>query len=49
MIADDVLRTPEAIRERIAGFAQLGVDEFFLDPSVSDPGQVDLFAEVAVS
>ncbi len=26
------------------GVAQPGVDEFFLDPSVSNPGQVNLFA-----
>ncbi len=48
MIADGVLRTPEVIEERIAGFADLGVDELFLDATVSDPGQVDLLAEVAL-
>lgn len=47
-IADGVLRTPEAIQDRIAGFAELGADEFFLNATVSDPGQVDLLAEVAL-
>ncbi len=47
VIASGILRTPEAIEERIDGFAALDVDEFFLDATVSDPGQVDLLAEVA--
>jgi alkanesulfonate monooxygenase SsuD/methylene tetrahydromethanopterin reductase-like flavin-dependent oxidoreductase (luciferase family) len=49
MIAEGVLRTPEAIKERIDGFAALGVDELYLDATVSDPGQVDLLAEVALA
>ena len=47
MIADSALRTPDAIKGAIATFADIGVDEFMLSPTVSDPGQVDLLAEVA--
>lgn len=46
MIADSVLRSPEAISGAIEGFAQAGVDELILDPTVPDPAQVDLLAEV---
>jgi alkanesulfonate monooxygenase SsuD/methylene tetrahydromethanopterin reductase-like flavin-dependent oxidoreductase (luciferase family) len=48
MIAGGVLRSPEAIREAIAGFAEIGVDELILDPTVPDPAQVQLLAEVAL-
>lgn len=48
MIAGGVLRTPEAIQGAIATFADMGVDELLLDPTVSDPDQVDLLAEVAL-
>ena len=46
MIAGSALRSPEAIRGAVDAFAQVGVDEFILDPTVSDPGQVDLLTEV---
>jgi hypothetical protein len=32
----------------IAAFEEAGVDELILDPSVGDPAQVDLLAEVAL-
>jgi alkanesulfonate monooxygenase SsuD/methylene tetrahydromethanopterin reductase-like flavin-dependent oxidoreductase (luciferase family) len=48
MIAGGAHRSPEAIREAIAGFAEIGVDELVLDPTVPDPAQVDLLAEVAL-
>ncbi|WP_448613607.1 LLM class flavin-dependent oxidoreductase [Modestobacter sp. URMC 112] len=48
MIAGSAHRSPEAIREAIAGFAEIGMDELVLDPTVSDPAQVDLLAEVAL-
>jgi alkanesulfonate monooxygenase SsuD/methylene tetrahydromethanopterin reductase-like flavin-dependent oxidoreductase (luciferase family) len=48
MIAGSAHRSPEAIQEAIAGFAAIGVDELVLDPTVSDPAQVDLLAEVAL-
>jgi alkanesulfonate monooxygenase SsuD/methylene tetrahydromethanopterin reductase-like flavin-dependent oxidoreductase (luciferase family) len=49
MIASSAHRSPEAIRDVIAGFAEVGVDELVLDPTVPDPAQVDLLAEVALS
>ncbi len=48
MIAGSALRSPQAIKEAIAGFAEIGVDELVLDPTVPDPAQVDLLAEVAL-
>jgi len=45
MIAGGAHRSPAAIKEVVAAFADAGVDEVILDPTVSDPGQVDLLAE----
>lgn len=46
MIAGSALRSPEAIRDAIHAYAAAGVDELILDPTVSDPQQVDMVAEV---
>ena len=46
MIAGGALRSPEAIRGAVAAFAEAGVDELVLDPTVPDPDQVDMLAEV---
>jgi hypothetical protein len=35
-----------AIREALAAYEAVGVDEFILDPTVADPDQVDLLAEI---
>ena len=48
-IASSAFRSPEAIREAVAQYEEAGVDEFFIDPSVADPDQVDLLAEVVFS
>jgi alkanesulfonate monooxygenase SsuD/methylene tetrahydromethanopterin reductase-like flavin-dependent oxidoreductase (luciferase family) len=48
MIAGSGLRTAEAISGAVEAFKNAGVDEFILDPTVSDPGQVDLLAEVVL-
>lgn len=48
-IADAAHRTPDAIKGVIAAFEDIGVDELVLDPTVSDPEQVDLLAEVALA
>jgi alkanesulfonate monooxygenase SsuD/methylene tetrahydromethanopterin reductase-like flavin-dependent oxidoreductase (luciferase family) len=45
MIAGGAHRTPAAIRDVVAAFAAAGIDELVLDPTVSDPAQVDLLAE----
>jgi len=47
-IAGSAHRSPEAIREAIAMFAEMGMDELILDPTVSDPDQVDQLAAVAL-
>ena len=47
-IAGSAHRSPQAIQEVIAAFAEVGVDELILDPTVSDPAQVDMLAEVAL-
>ena len=46
MIAGSVLRSAEAIRGALQAFEAVGVDELILDPSVSDPAQVELLANV---
>lgn len=46
MIAGRALRTPDAIRGALKSYADAGVDELLLDPTVADPSQVDLLAEV---
>ena len=48
MIAGSALRSPDAIRDAIAGYRDAGVDELILDPTVSDPAQVELLAEAAL-
>jgi hypothetical protein len=47
-IAGSAHRSPQAIKEVIAAFAEIGVDELILDPTVSDPAQVEMLAEVAL-
>ena len=49
MIAGSAHRSPESIKEVIAAFREAGVDELILDPTVSDPAQVDLLAKAALS
>jgi alkanesulfonate monooxygenase SsuD/methylene tetrahydromethanopterin reductase-like flavin-dependent oxidoreductase (luciferase family) len=48
MIAGSAMRSADAIRQAVAAFADVGVDEFILDPTVSDPEQVDLLAEIVL-
>lgn len=47
MIASSVLTSPEAVGGAIAAYRDAGIDELLLNPTVSDPAQVDLLAEVA--
>ncbi len=49
MIAGGTHRSAGALRDVVAAFAEAGVDELILDPTVADPGQVDLLAEVVLS
>jgi alkanesulfonate monooxygenase SsuD/methylene tetrahydromethanopterin reductase-like flavin-dependent oxidoreductase (luciferase family) len=48
MIASGAHRSPRAIKDVISAFTDAGVDELILDPTVGDPAQVDLLAEVAL-
>jgi alkanesulfonate monooxygenase SsuD/methylene tetrahydromethanopterin reductase-like flavin-dependent oxidoreductase (luciferase family) len=48
MIAGGAHRSAEAVRDVVAAFAEAGVDELILDPTVGDPEQVDLLAEAAL-
>jgi alkanesulfonate monooxygenase SsuD/methylene tetrahydromethanopterin reductase-like flavin-dependent oxidoreductase (luciferase family) len=48
MIAGSALRSPEAIRAAVKAYEDVGLDELILDPTVSDPAQVELLAEVVL-
>lgn len=48
MIADGALRSPEAISGTVEVYREMGFDELVLDPTVPDPEQVDLLAEVVL-
>jgi alkanesulfonate monooxygenase SsuD/methylene tetrahydromethanopterin reductase-like flavin-dependent oxidoreductase (luciferase family) len=45
-IASHALRSPEAIKDAVQAYQEVGLDELILDPTVPDPSQVDLLAEV---
>ena len=47
-IAGSAHRSAQAIKDVIAAFAAVGVDELILDPTVSDPAQVEMLAEAAL-
>ncbi len=52
--ADTLSGTPEQVRERVAAFAALGVEELILAPwvlpfAIVEPSQVDLFAEQVIA
>jgi alkanesulfonate monooxygenase SsuD/methylene tetrahydromethanopterin reductase-like flavin-dependent oxidoreductase (luciferase family) len=48
MIAGSAHRSAGAIKDVVAAFAEAGIDELILDPTVGDPEQVDLLAEAAL-
>ena len=45
-MAQSILMTPEAVKDAIKGFSEIGMDEFILWPTVSDLDQVDRLEEV---
>jgi hypothetical protein len=47
-IAEGAPRTADAIRERVKAFADIGVDDLVLDPTVADPAQVDRLADIVL-
>lgn len=46
MIAGSALQSADAVKGAVQAFEAVGVDEFILDPTTSDPDQVDKLAEV---
>jgi alkanesulfonate monooxygenase SsuD/methylene tetrahydromethanopterin reductase-like flavin-dependent oxidoreductase (luciferase family) len=48
MVAGGAHRSASEVRDVVAAFAEAGVDELILDPTVGDPAQVDLLAEAAL-
>jgi alkanesulfonate monooxygenase SsuD/methylene tetrahydromethanopterin reductase-like flavin-dependent oxidoreductase (luciferase family) len=46
MIAGKAHRSRDAIADAVEAYAAIGVDELILDPTVADPEQVDLVADV---
>jgi alkanesulfonate monooxygenase SsuD/methylene tetrahydromethanopterin reductase-like flavin-dependent oxidoreductase (luciferase family) len=48
MIAGSALRSAAAIRGAVKAYEEVGLDELILDPTVSDPSQVDLLAEAVL-
>ncbi len=47
-VADAAPKTFDAIKDLARQFEDLGADELILDPTVPDPEQVDLLAEVVL-
>ncbi|MFN2544083.1 MAG: LLM class flavin-dependent oxidoreductase [Actinomycetota bacterium] len=47
-MAQWVPKTPEAIRDTVKAFEDIGVDELILDATVDDPDQVDRLAEIVL-
>lgn len=45
-IVEGLLTTPQAVAQRVRGYAEAGCDELVMVPAVADPRQVDLLAEV---
>ncbi len=48
VIASNAVRSADAIRGAIAAFADAGVDEFILDPTVADLDQIDRLADIVL-
>jgi alkanesulfonate monooxygenase SsuD/methylene tetrahydromethanopterin reductase-like flavin-dependent oxidoreductase (luciferase family) len=48
MIAGGAHRSAQEVMDTVAAFAEAGVDELILDPTVGDPEQVDLLAVAAL-
>lgn len=48
MIAGGALRSVEAIKAAVDAYAEIGVDELILDPTVADPAQVGLLADAVL-
>jgi probable F420-dependent oxidoreductase len=47
-LAQSVPKSPEAIRDTVGRFEEIGIDELILDPTIADLEQVDLLAEAVL-
>lgn len=45
-IASSAFRSPAEVTEAVAAYAEVGIDELILDPTLSDPDEVTRLAEV---
>jgi alkanesulfonate monooxygenase SsuD/methylene tetrahydromethanopterin reductase-like flavin-dependent oxidoreductase (luciferase family) len=48
VIANGALRTPQAARDAVEAFAEIGLDELIFDPTVPDLGEVDRLADAVL-
>ena len=48
MVASSALRSPDALRGALTAFADVGVDELVLNPTVADIDQIDRLADVVI-
>ena len=46
MVLDTFLRTPEQVRDTLRAYADVGVDEFILSPSIAELDQIDRLADL---
>lgn len=47
-IADSALRTPQAVRDAVTAFADIGCTELYVDPTVASLDQVDRLADLVL-
>ncbi|HEY8452914.1 MAG: LLM class flavin-dependent oxidoreductase [Micromonosporaceae bacterium] len=47
-IADSALRTPQAVRDTVRAFADIGCTELYFDPTVTSLDQIDRLAELVL-
>jgi alkanesulfonate monooxygenase SsuD/methylene tetrahydromethanopterin reductase-like flavin-dependent oxidoreductase (luciferase family) len=48
MVADGAHRTPQAVRDAVKAFEEIGLDELIFDPSVADLAEVDRLADAVL-
>jgi alkanesulfonate monooxygenase SsuD/methylene tetrahydromethanopterin reductase-like flavin-dependent oxidoreductase (luciferase family) len=48
VIADGALRTPQAARDAVKAFTEVGLDELIFDPTVPELGEVDRLADAVL-
>ncbi|HLV57959.1 MAG TPA: LLM class flavin-dependent oxidoreductase [Natronosporangium sp.] len=47
-VADSALRTPQAVRDAVSAFADIGCTELYLDPTVASLDQIDRLADLVL-